>query len=43
MVGKVTLHIYWCDGMTVELRYFPTERLAKLYAKHHGIVNYLID
>ena len=43
MAGKVTLHIYWGDGATIELRYFPTEDRAKQYAKRNGIVDYMID
>lgn len=38
-----TLHIYWDDDVTVELRYFPSEKSAKRYAKRNGVVNYNID
>ena len=38
-----TLHIYWDDDITVELRYFPSEKSAKQYAKCNGVVNYNID
>lgn len=38
-----TLHIYWDDDITVELRYFPSEDRAKQYAKRKGIVDYMID
>lgn len=27
--NKITLHTYWEDGATVELRYFPTKKAAK--------------
>lgn len=30
--NKITLHTYWEDGATVELRYFPTKKAAKNYA-----------
>lgn len=43
MAGKVTLHIYWGDGATIELRYFPTDKKAKEYTKRNGIVDYMID
>lgn len=43
MACNVTLHIYWSDGATVELRYFPNKRCAEQFVKHNGIVNYLID
>lgn len=38
-----TLHIYWDDNATIELRYFPTKEAAKNYAKANGCANYLID
>lgn len=41
--GKYTLHIYWNDGVTIELRYFYTERAAKEYVAENGITNYKID
>lgn len=40
---KFTLHIYWCDDATVELRYFTSEDAAESYAKDNGIVDYMID
>lgn len=40
---QVTLHIYWCDGVTIELRYFPTDEKANEYVKRNGIVDYMID
>ncbi len=43
MAGNVTLHIYWDDGVTIELRYFPTKKRAERYAKDNGIVDYTID
>ena len=42
-MSRVTLHIYWGDGATIELRYFPTEKRAKEYAKRNGILDYMID
>lgn len=41
--GKYTLHIYWSDGVTIELRYFYTENAAREYVERNGIVDYLID
>lgn len=41
--NKVTLHIYWDDGVTVEQRKFPSKDAAKSYAKDNGIVDYMID
>lgn len=41
--NKITLHIYWEDGATVELRYFPTKKAAKKYATKNGCTNYIID
>lgn len=38
-----TLHIYWDDDVTVELRDFPSEKAAKKYAEDNGCVNYMID
>ena len=38
-----TLHHYWDDGVTIELRYFPTKKTAEKFAKHNGYVNYIID
>lgn len=43
MVCKIVLHIYWDDGITIELRYFPTKSRARQYVKDNGIENYLID
>lgn len=43
MKPKITLHIYWDDGVTVELRYYPSNKAAKKYAKDNGYSNYLID
>ena len=43
MRGKITLHIYWEDGVTIEYRYFHTEKAAEKYAKDNGIVDYMID
>lgn len=40
---KSTLHIYWDDDVTIELRYFPSKKAAKKYAKDNGCVNYMID
>ena len=41
--GKVELHIYWDDNVTIECRYFDTEKEAEWYVKEHGIENYKID
>ena len=41
--GKVELHIYWDDNVTIECRYFDTKRSAKRYVKENGIINYKID
>lgn len=41
--NECTLHIYWDDDVTVELRYFPSDKAAKKYAKDNGCVNYMID
>lgn len=38
-----TLHIYWDDDATIELRYFYTKKAAERYAKSNGIANYMID
>ena len=38
-----TLHNYWQDGVTIELRYFPSEKTAKKFAKDRGYTNYNID
>lgn len=43
MKQKVTLHIYWDDGVTAELRYYPTKKMAEKYATDNGYDNYLID
>jgi hypothetical protein len=43
MAGKITLHIYWDDDVTVELRYFYSAKEAKKYAKKNGYVKYMID
>lgn len=40
--GKYELHIYWEDGVTIECRYFLTEKMAEKYAKDNGISNYRI-
>ena len=40
---QVTLHIYWDDDVTIELRYFHTKKAAERYAKYNGCVNYKID
>ena len=42
-MAKSTLHIYWDDDATIELRYFPTEKAAKEYAEANGCTNYMID
>ena len=41
--NKVTLHIYWDDDATIELRYFSSEKAAEDYAKNNGVVDYMID
>ena len=41
--NNITLHIYWDDDVTVELRYFPTKKAAENYATNNGCNNYLID
>lgn len=41
--GDITLHIYWEDDVTIELRYFYTKKAAKEYAKKNGIIDYMID
>lgn len=38
-----TLHHYWCDGCTIEYRYFPTKKAAENFAKDNGYVDYIID
>ena len=38
-----TLHHYWDDGVTIELRYFPTKKAAEKFAKDNGYVDYIID
>lgn len=43
MNKRVTLHIYWPDGCTIECRYFPTVIAAENYVKDNGIVDYKID
>lgn len=40
---KWTLHNYWQDGVTIELRYFPTKKKAENFAKANGYVDYIID
>lgn len=40
---QVTLHHYWNDDATIELRYFPSDEMAKKFAKDNGYVNYVID
>lgn len=40
---KATLHIYWNDGCTVELRDFFSREGAEEYAKKNGCVDYYID
>lgn len=42
-MNKVTLHIYWDDGITIECRYFPTKKRAKKYCHDNGCINYKID
>jgi hypothetical protein len=37
------LHHYWCDGCTIECRYFPSKKAAKKFAKDNGYVKYKID
>ena len=37
-----TLHIYWDDDITVELRYFKERKEAEKYAQTNGISNYQI-
>ena len=39
---KITLHIYWDDDVTIECRYFQTEKQAMKYVKRHGIIKYRI-
>lgn len=39
----ITLHIYWDDDVTIELRYFPSRKKAMQYVKTNGITNYEID
>ena len=41
--GKVELHIYWDDNVTIECRYFYSKKAAKRYVKENGIINYKID
>ena len=39
-----TLKIYWEDGVTVEMRYFPSIRKAKKYAQlFSGYRRYIIE
>ena len=40
--GKYELKIYWCDGITVECRYFMTVEDAEYYAKRNGVLDYVI-
>jgi hypothetical protein len=40
---KHTLHIYWDDNVTVELRYFDTIEDAEQYVNDNGITSYEID
>ena len=43
-ISKVwTLHHYWIDGVTIELRYFSTKKAAKKFAKDNGYLDYIID
>lgn len=38
--NKTELNIYWDDGITIETRYYPSERMARKYIKDNGITNY---
>lgn len=40
--GKYELKIYWCDGITVECRYFMTVEDAQDYAERNGVLDYVI-
>lgn len=40
--GKYELKIYWCDGITVECRYFMTMEDAEYYVKRNGVLEYVI-
>ena len=40
---KYVLHIYCDDDVTVEYRYFPTEKAALDYVDKNGILSYKID
>ena len=39
---RTELHIYWDDGCTIEVRYFPSIRQAKNYIKINRPNNYKI-
>lgn len=40
--GKYELKIYWCDGITVECRYFMTVEDAQYYVERNGVLEYVI-
>jgi hypothetical protein len=40
---RTELHIDWDDGVTVEVRYFPSIRKTKEYIKQNGVINYRIE
>jgi hypothetical protein len=37
---RTELHIEWDDGITVEVRDFPSIRKTKKYIKQRGVINY---
>lgn len=40
---RKVLKIYWDDDVTVEQRYFDTQKDAEDYVKREGIINYAIE
>lgn len=40
---RFELCLYWDDGVTIEVRYFPTREEAEEYAIHNGTDEYIIN
>jgi hypothetical protein len=40
---RTELHIEWDDGVTIEVRYFPSIRKTKKYIKQNGVIKYRIE
>lgn len=40
---QVTLHHYWDDGVTIELRNFPSKKAARKFVRDNGYINFVID